>query len=185
MKPDQARALLSAARAAIDGFLEGEASPVPDRAADPALAAPGACFVTLTLRGDLRGCMGSLVPVRPLIDDVRENALAAAFRDPRFAPLSAAEWPHVRVSIAVLGPTRPLRARSRAALLSQLRPGEDGLVLQAPDGRRATFLPAVWEQLPDGNEFLDHLLAKAGLPLDTAMGDLEFGVYQVTRIGEE
>jgi len=130
-----------------------------------ALRAHGASFVTLHLDGKLRGCIGSLNAYRELVRDVAENAYAAALRDPRFAPLSAAEFDRVRICISVLSASSPLRFGSEAELLSQLRPGVDGLILEA-DGRRGTFLPAVWESLPTPAEFFNQLKVKAGLPGD-------------------
>ena len=124
---------------------------------------PGAAFVTLTIDGQLRGCIGSLEAWRPLREDVRANAVAAAFRDPRFTPLTAAEFERVAVEVSVLSPASPIAFTSRDDLLAQLRPGVDGLILTAR-GHRGTFLPQVWEELPRPAEFLDHLFLKAGLP---------------------
>jgi len=151
-----------------EGAQEGEES----KAADGVLAdefvaarlqAPGACFVTLTEHGHLRGCIGSLQAWRPLLDDVRENAVAAAVRDSRFAPLSAAELPAVRIEVSLLGPSTPMRFRNETDALAQLRPGQDGVILDC-DGRCATFLPQVWDELPCPAEFLAQLKRKAGLP---------------------
>lgn len=127
------------------------------------LCVPGACFVTLTLDGKLRGCIGTIDPHRPLGDDVRANARAAAFRDPRFSPLTAAEFARTQIEVSVLTPREPLVHVSQADALAQLRPGIDGVVLEF--GRhRATFLPQVWEQLPERTVFMEQLLHKAGLP---------------------
>jgi pyruvate formate lyase activating enzyme len=112
------------------------------------LAEPGATFVTLTQGGQLRGCIGSLEAYRPLAIDVAENALAAAFRDHRFAPLSQEEFPRTRVEVSLLTPAEPFPVTSEADALARLRPGIDGLVLSY-GRRRATFLPQVWESLPD------------------------------------
>ncbi|WP_028491706.1 AmmeMemoRadiSam system protein A [Thioalkalivibrio sp. ALE19] len=132
--------------------------------AEPApLNAPGASFVTLKCGGELRGCIGSLEARRPLAEDVLHNAVAAATRDPRFPPLTAPELAGLEYSVTLLGPSEPLEATSRHTLLDRLRPREDGLILQAGP-RRATFLPAVWESLPDPEAFVDALLRKAGLP---------------------
>lgn len=127
------------------------------------LRAPGACFVTLTEHGHLRGCIGSLQAWRPLLDDVRANAVAAALRDSRFAPLCAAELPAVRIEVSLLGPSTPLQFCNETDALAQLRPGEDGVILDC-DGRCATFLPQVWDELPFPAEFLAQLKRKAGLP---------------------
>lgn len=125
----------------------------------------GASFVTLKKHGELRGCIGSLEAHRPLVEDVANNAYAAAFSDPRFPPLSANELTEVDFHLSVLTPAVPMTFTSEADLLSQLRPGIDGLVLE--DGiYRGTFLPAVWESLPEAAQFLQHLKLKAGLPAD-------------------
>lgn len=124
---------------------------------------PGASFVTLTMNGQLRGCIGTLEAHQPLGQDVRHNALGAAFHDPRFAPLSAAEYDQVKIEVSVLEEPQPMTFTSEQDALSQLRPGQDGLILRS-QGRRATFLPQVWEQLPQPAEFMAHLKRKAGLP---------------------
>lgn len=154
--------LLTAARQAIAGHLgdTSPAPPAPEWAMDD-----GACFVTLTIRsrGDrLRGCIGSLSPWRPLADDVADNAVAAAVRDPRFPPVTAAELGGLRVEVSVLSPAEPIVFNSEEDLRAQLRPGVDGLILTS-GARRGTFLPQVWEQLPEPEQFLDQLKVKAGL----------------------
>ncbi|MEW5710473.1 MAG: AmmeMemoRadiSam system protein A [Pseudomonadota bacterium] len=134
---------------------------LPEKMSD--LAEPGATFVTLLREGSLRGCVGSLEPLRPLFEDVRENALGAAFRDPRFPPLAREEFHDTRVEVSLLSPLEPLAAASQTELLVLLRPGIDGIVFQY--GRhRSTFLPQVWESLPEPLDFLEHLKRKAGLP---------------------
>jgi len=122
-----------------------------------------ATFVTLTIAGALRGCIGMLEACRPLVEDVVENARAAAFGDPRFEPLSKEEFDQLEIHISVLSPPEEMNFSSEADLLAQIRPGEDGLILQE-GGRRGTFLPSVWEELPDKELFLMHLKMKAGLP---------------------
>lgn len=124
-----------------------------------------ACFVTLTLQGELRGCIGSLEPVEPLIDNVAHNAWSAAFSDPRFPLVSVGEFDGLHIDVSVLGIPAPMQIDSEASLVAQLRPGRDGLILHTPQGGRATFLPSVWEQLPDPVAFVQHLKRKAGLPL--------------------
>jgi len=126
----------------------------------PALRRLGSSFVTLERSGALRGCIGTLEPTRPLYRDVIRNALKA-MRDPRMDPVEADEWPELLVSVAVLSPSEPLPAKGLAELTRRLRPHVDGLILTA--GRRqATFLPAVWEKLPDPVDFVAALLAKGG-----------------------
>lgn len=169
--------LLARARNAIAIRLGLAALPEP---AHPALGEPGATFVTLEdARGALRGCIGSLQPAAPLELDVRRNAQAAAFADPRFAPLAVREWPGLRLSVSLLGPQQPLPPRPDARSAARaLRPGRDGVVL-AWRGRRATFLPQVWKQLPDADDFVAALLRKAGLSEGFWAEDLTLARYEV------
>ena len=147
------------------------------------LDAPGASFVTLTSGrapgGALRGCIGSLEARRPLREDVEANAVAAACRDPRFPPLGRAELDDVVVEVSVLSAPTALPAVDEPELLARLRPGVDGVILSAP-GHRATFLPQVWDQLPDPAEFLSHLRRKAGLPAGNRGRDVVIEIYTVT-----
>ncbi len=128
----------------------------------PALGRPGASFVTLHKAGKLRGCCGSVTARRLLIEDIRANAVRSAFRDPRFKPLERSEWPEVSLTVTLLSPLEPMRFENEADLLSKLRPQRDGLLIEDAD-RQALFLPAVWEELPQAEDFLAHLKAKAGL----------------------
>ncbi len=155
-------ALLSLARNAIDQCFGGDERPV---SAHPRLKTPGATFVTLTKKGQLRGCIGSLEAHRKLADDVAENAVAAAFRDPRFPPLSRSEWPQTRIEVSLLDAAEPFEVADEDDAIARLRPGIDGLIL-THGYRRATFLPQVWESLPDPQHFLEQLKLKAGLPID-------------------
>lgn len=158
--------LLDTAAEAIESGLAGAASKPPELASTPpALRENGACFVTLNIGGELRGCVGSVEAHRPLIFDVWHNAQAAAFSDPRFMPLRTEEWPGTDLEISVLSPMRPVPAEREEDLISLLRPGQDGLVL-AFGVQRATFLPKVWEQIPDARQFVRRLKQKAGLPAD-------------------
>ena len=168
--------LLGIARGAIEGRLLGSAASVEA----PWLGQAGATFVTLTRDGALRGCIGSLQAARALGVDVAENALGAAFRDPRFSPVEAAEWPRCRVEVSLLSAAKPMRFADEADLLAQIRAGEDGLILEA-DGRRATFLPQVWEGLPDKRQFLRELARKAGLPADLRLGRCKVSRYRVAK----
>jgi AmmeMemoRadiSam system protein A len=124
-----------------------------------------ATFVTLQIHHQLRGCIGSLEAVRPLAEDIAENAYAAAFNDPRFPPLQAYELDDLEIHLSLLTPAEPVSFTSEQDLISQLQPGIDGLILEK-GRRRGTFLPSVWEQLPEPEQFLRHLKQKAGLPLD-------------------
>ncbi len=173
----QGEALLTTARGAIASRFERE-SATPE--AQPWMQQHGASFVTLTLAGELRGCIGSLEAHRPLLEDVRKNAIAAAFHDPRFAPLSEAEFECIRVEVSVLTPAEPLQFESEVHVLNQLRPGQDGLILEF--GRhRSTFLPQVWETLTEPASFLAHLKRKAGLPADFWHEELRLSRYAVAK----
>ena len=141
---------------------------------------PGATFVTLTLSGQLRGCIGSLEAHRSLIDDVRKNAVASAFRDPRFNPLSPKELTEVVIEVSLIGPATPIRFSGEQEALSQLNPGEDVLILEYGH-HRATFLPQVWEQLPDPRSFISHLKNKAGLAEDFWSDDIRLSRYTVQK----
>lgn len=175
--------LLHAARESIRrGFPEEEPRIVPG-GHDPILGEPRATFVTLMRRHTLRGCIGSLEARRGLLEDVINNAEAAAFRDPRFPPLHSAELPEVEIEISVLSPPSPLPVRDRAELLQRLEAGRHGLILQ--EGvRRATFLPAVWESLPRPEDFLAALLHKAGLERDHWSDRLRFFTYTTESFAE-
>ena len=165
MSINRGRVLLRLARQAIEGALGGDttAAHTADRMSDDAwLRAPGATFVTLMQRGELRGCIGTLLAHRPLRADVQANAVAAALRDPRFPPLVAAELAHTDIEVSLLSTMQPLHATSEADALAQLRPRIDGLLLES-GVCRATFLPQVWEQLPEPRDFMAHLKDKAGL----------------------
>ncbi|MDZ7583819.1 MAG: AmmeMemoRadiSam system protein A [Thiobacillus sp.] len=144
------------------------------------LAEPGASFVTLTRQGELRGCIGTLEAHRPLGLDVRENAVAAAFRDPRFMPLSRVEFDEIRVEVSVLSPSEILVVVSEEHALATLRPNVDGVVFEYRH-YRSTFLPQVWEQLPEPAEFMAHLKRKAGLPMDFWAEEVRLSRYTVSK----
>jgi len=174
---DAGKALLQLARGAIEHQILGKPKAQLDFAW---LRQAGATFVTLTKGDALRGCIGSLEPTRALGEDVAQNALAAALRDPRFPAMSADEWPQCRVEVSLLSTSKPLRFADEADLLSQIVAGEDGLILEA-DGRRATFLPQVWEDIADKKLFLAHLLKKAGLPPETRLTRCRVSRYRVFK----
>jgi hypothetical protein len=178
------RRLLEVARGSIRSGMECGRPLRPDPLAySEPLRALRATFVTLALEGQLRGCMGGLEPVRALVEDVAEHAFAAAFRDPRFPPLAAAEVARLDLQLSILSPLEPLCAASEQDLLAQLRPGVDGLLIET-SGRRGTFLPAVWEQLPEPLEFLRHLKRKTGLAPDFWSDSLAVSRYTVASIGD-
>lgn len=172
--------LLAHARAAIARRLGLTAVAAPHASF---LDEPGATFVTLKIARELRGCIGSLAPHRALGDDVRANAQAAAFDDPRFPPLAIGEYESLEVEVSVLSPSTPLVVRSEAELHASLRPGIDGVTLQWGH-RRGTFLPQVWDSLPTPREFIAHLKRKAGLPLDFWSSDLAISRYTVEKFTE-
>jgi AmmeMemoRadiSam system protein B/AmmeMemoRadiSam system protein A len=168
--------LLRLARAAIEARLFGSAA-----AAQAAwLDQPGATFVTLMHQGVLRGCIGSLQAARPLGVDVAENALGAAFRDPRFAPMRGEEWLRCRAEVSLLSTPKTVAFADEEDLVAQLVAGEDGVILEA-DGRRATFLPQVWESISDKRQFLRELARKAGLPVDVRLTRCRISRYRVAK----
>jgi len=142
-----------------------------------------ASFVTLQKNGVLRGCIGSLEAYRPLAVDVEANAVAAAFEDPRFPPLTQEEFPLLRIEVSVLSPLEVMPVHDEQDALSRLRPGVDGVVL-CFGINRATFLPQVWEQLPEPEQFMSHLKMKAGLPADFWHPDVLLYRYGVKKYQE-
>ena len=140
----------------------------------------GASFVTLTRDQRLRGCIGTLRAARTLLEDVRHNAVAAAFHDPRFKPLTRDEYETIAVEVSVLSPLMPMRFSNEADALAQLRVGIDGLVFEYGH-HRSTFLPQVWESFPQAAEFLGHLKYKAGLPPDFWDAEVKLARYVVTK----
>lgn len=144
------------------------------------LCALGASFVTLHLEGELRGCIGSVEARRPLGDDVTRNARAAAYRDPRFPPVTRVERDLLQVEVSVLSAREPIAVASEADALARLRPGVDGLFLEFQD-RSATFLPQVWEGLPDPADFLGELRRKAGLDRRFWHPDVRLSRYTVEK----
>jgi AmmeMemoRadiSam system protein A len=177
---DLGRVLLTIARSAIAGQL---GLPRSSDASHAALMQPAATFVTLRHAGELRGCIGTIRAVRPLGVDVRENAVAAAFRDPRFPPLAAAAFEETSVEVSLLSADERLEVRDEEDLVARLRPGVDGVILEF--GRhRATFLPQVWEALADPRAFLAALKRKAGLPEDFWSPGVKVFRYGVTKWAE-
>ncbi|HEY5995153.1 MAG TPA: AmmeMemoRadiSam system protein A [Gallionellaceae bacterium] len=177
MIPDRGDVLLAIARSAISRVFAVRHE-VDETL--PWLADPGACFVTLTQHGELRGCIGTLEAHRTLLQDVKSNAVAAAFRDPRFSPLSHDELPHIAVEVSLLTPPRPMTFRDEKHALEQLRPNEDGVIFQFAH-YRSTFLPQVWEQLPTPRQFMAHLKYKAGLPTDFWSPEVLLSRYTVEK----
>jgi len=181
MQTERGKILLPIARAEISRALG------VSRAADESaswLTEHGACFVTLTQDGELRGCIGTLQAHRPLLTDVKSNAVSAALRDPRFTPLSAGELDITTVEISLLSPTITMEIRDEADALAQMRPGVDGIVFEYGN-YRSTFLPQVWEDLTQPRQFLAMLRRKAGLPDDFWEEGVKLSRYTVTKWSEE
>ncbi|MPY71364.1 MAG: AmmeMemoRadiSam system protein A [Alphaproteobacteria bacterium] len=176
--------LLRVARASIlNGLRAGGPAAIDTKLYDDALRGPAASFVTLHIDRALRGCTGSARARRALVEDVSENAFNSAFGDPRFPPLTVAEYGRVEIGISVLTEPEPLAAANEAALLAALAPGEDGLLLEA-DGARGLFLPQVWHTLPDPAGFLDALKDKAGLPRGPLRDGFRASRFRVVEIAE-
>jgi AmmeMemoRadiSam system protein A len=178
---EQARILLPIARAAIASAL-GHPGVQPNEDA-PWLQSMGACFVTLKRQGRLRGCVGSLNPHRSLLADLKANAVSAALDDTRFQPLTLRELADCSIEVSVLSPLDKLHFDSEAQALSLLRPNIDGVVLSC-HGHVGTFLPQVWEQLPEPRDFLHQLKRKAGLPEDFWADTLQLSRYTVSHCEE-
>lgn len=175
----EGEALLALARESIRHGIEYGRPHTPELQNLPqALQSNGCCFVTLEKQGQLRGCIGSLTAYQPLGLDVTEHAFQAAFRDPRFPPLQREEVAELSVHLSVIGPPERILCNSETELLSQLRPGTDGLILEASSVQRATFLPSVWAHLRDPADFLVHLRRKAGLPGQAWSPDWQWFRYQ-------
>lgn len=178
---DAGRVLLPLARAAIAAELGIEHSAPDDL---PWLKQPGASFITLMAARQLRGCIGTLRAHRALAEDIKANAVAAAFRDPRFKPLATGEFSAVAVEVSVLSALEPMAVADEQDAIRQLRPGVDGVVFQYGH-HSGTFLPQVWESFSDPAEFLAHLRYKAGLPPDFWDSEVKLSRYVVTKWREE
>ncbi len=183
---DEKKTLLRLAREALTCAVQEKLLPPLDPSMlTPVLSAPGASFVTLTMRGNLRGCIGALEPYQSLVDDVREHAVAAALNDYRFQPVSAGELEGIEIEISRLTMPAALDYKNADDLLAKLRPGVDGVILKDGPYRRATFLPQVWEKIPDKAEFLDNLCYKMGSPPDSwRKKRLDVLIYQVEEFHE-
>jgi AmmeMemoRadiSam system protein A len=185
LTPEEKQTLLYIARQSLEAAVRGEGLPALDRASMTSrLLADGASFVTLTKHGDLRGCIGALQPYQSLAADVREHAAAAALEDYRFHPVEPAELAEIAVEVSRLTIPTPLEYTTPEDLLSKLRPGTDGVILR--DGfQRATFLPQVWEKIPEPAEFLASLCYKMGAAHDSwRRKHLEVLIYQVEEFHE-
>ncbi len=176
--------LLSLARASIKSSLESKEVDTNGLADEyPYLLEEGACFVTLSINGRLRGCIGSILARRPLLEDLLSNARAAAFNDPRFSPLSAEEFEQVKIEVSILTPPRELEYKDVSELRTKIRIGIDGVILKK-GFHQATFLPQVWEDLPSFDLFFSHLCQKAGLSGSCIEGHPDISIYQVEKVSE-
>jgi hypothetical protein len=185
LSPDERTLLLKLARQALEAGVRGQSLPPLElKSLSPELSQPGASFVTLTRHGELRGCVGALEPYLPLAEDVREHAIAAALQDFRFPPVQPEELADIKIEVSRLTLPQDLEYSSPDDLRGRLRPGIDGVTLM--DGRmRATFLPQVWEKLPQTEMFLAHLCHKMGAPEDLwRRKKLRVQVYQVEEFHE-
>lgn len=176
--------LLDIARRSIEhGLYQEGPLPVNPEDFEAALREPRATFVTLQILGTLRGCIGTLAAVRPLVNDVAYHAHAAAFSDPRFPPLRPDELAQLEIHISILGLPEPIEFDSETDLLRQLRPGLDGLILEE-GWHRGTFLPSVWENLPNPQDFFRQLKRKAGLPPEYWSSKLKVRRYTTEAFGD-
>jgi AmmeMemoRadiSam system protein A len=189
LTPEQGAALVALARRTLathfgQAIASSKARDLKNTLADRALQAKSGTFVTLTINGQLRGCIGSLAARTTVVDGVRENAINAAFHDPRFSPLDQKELDAVQIEVSVLTEPVSLAYADAADLLAKIKAGIHGVILKKGYAS-ATFLPQVWEQLPRPEDFLAHLCMKAGLPADQwRVGDLRIEVYQVQNFEE-
>ncbi len=177
--------LLDIARKTIQQVLfEQKEDKQQEEVLNPVFTKPRGTFATLTINGNLRGCIGHIIPQESLIEGIRINAINAAFRDPRFAPLTREEWKNVKIEVSILTDPQPLSYSDAKDLLEKLRPGTDGVIIKKGI-YESTFLPQVWEQLPEKEHFLTHLCLKAGLKGEEwRKGDLKVSTYQVQAFEE-
>jgi len=179
---DDQKICLNIANASIlNGLQHGSALEVNTKDFAVTLQQQLACFVTLHKNGQLRGCIGTLEAYQPLIKDIAEHAYAAAFKDSRFPALSENEYNNITLDISILGKPEPIVFKNEQDLLKKIRPGVDGLILEH-GYNRGTFLPSVWEQLPNVNDFFQHLKIKAGLPENWWQDDVKVSRYETFSI---
>jgi AmmeMemoRadiSam system protein A len=190
LSPEQGQLLVKLARQTLSKQLakqipQNEIDSLNAALSDPCFNSSCGTFVTLTIHGKLRGCIGNLTSNEPLTSGVRRNAINAAFHYPRFSPLGASELGCVSIEVSILSEPRPLYYREASDLLKKIRPKIDGVILRK-DQASATFLPQVWEQLPQPHDFLTHLCLKAGLASDAWQhSELEISTYQVQYFEEQ
>jgi AmmeMemoRadiSam system protein A len=184
LTPAEQQQLLVIARASIAAGLRTGRPLQLDVAPTGVLGEPRGNFVTLMKHGQLRGCIGSLMGYGSLAINITHSAFKAAFHDPRFAPLKAAEFESLSIDISVLSVPEPLQAQSRDELLAQIEARRHGLIVEDA-GRRGTLLPKVWEKIPDAAQFIERLLLKAGLPPDYWSDTIVFQRYEAFEFAEE
>ncbi len=177
---ETAHTLLPIARAAIAAQL-GKAHAADE--SSPWLREHGASFITLNLAKKLRGCIGSLRAHRPLLDDIKANALAAAFHDPRFKPLTAAEYDGIEVEISLLSMVNTLSFSDETAAMAQITPQVHGVIFEYGH-HRSTYLPQVWDSIPDPQMFMATLRQKAGLPPNFWQPGVKIHTYTVAKFSE-
>ncbi|HAV78018.1 MAG TPA: hypothetical protein DCX53_11775 [Anaerolineae bacterium] len=182
---EEQKTLLRLAREAIEHRVRGEKlPPLPTSSLTSNLREHGATFITLTIQGELRGCIGALEAYQPLAEDVREHAVAAALEDPRFPPLSEIELSRIQIEVSRLTRPVPLEYKDADDLLSRIRPHIDGVIIKYGP-RRATFLPQVWEKLPNPSDFMDSLCQKVGADYRHWRNNhLDVLIYQVEEFRE-
>jgi AmmeMemoRadiSam system protein A len=183
---EEQKVLLRLAREAMERGVKGEELPFLDPSSLPSnLREAGASFITLTVHGQLRGCIGSLNPYESLAEDVREHAVAAALNDPRFPPVREEELNGIQIEVSRLTRPVPLEYKDASDLLSKLHPFVDGVILCDALYHRATFLPQVWEKIPEPEEFLNNLCFKMGVKHDLWRSKhLDVLIYQVEEFHE-
>lgn len=170
-----------ASQSILHGLEHGKPLPVTIADYPAPLQVEAATFVTLHKLGALRGCIGMLEAVQPMVRDVANNAFSAAFSDPRFPAVERDEFAQLDISLSLLSSAMEMVFSSETEVLEKLSPHVDGVILQ-DGGRRSTFLPSVWEQLPEPAEFLAQLKVKAGLPRDHWSGTMSIQTYTVLEI---
>ena len=181
LSPEELDALFALAGIGVRAGLAGHPAPGVDAATlASALREPAGVFVTLEVAGELNGCIGSVVPEAPLGAAVPRLAWAAAFDDPRLPPLTAAEYPSLEIKLSLMSPLEPVPAETEAELVAHVRPGVDGLLIRS-GAANATFLPAVWQKVPDALSFLRHLQTKAGLRPDQWPRGMQAWRYTTTE----
>lgn len=183
---EEGQLLLETARQTIERQLRGIADPPLNLDEYPSdLMEIGASFVTLTMNGILRGCIGSIEATQPLIKDVQDRAIGAAFHDPRFPELRLEELPDLKIEVSRLTRPESLEYSSSEDLVQKLRPGIDGVILRK-NFRKATFLPQVWDQLSDPEQFLGRLCVKMGLDSGAWRDQhLDVEIYQAEKFQEQ